>query len=132
MRKSSCVGVVMRIVRRVVKSFAFAAFGLGVLPTQLELHDIGALIAPRAEASDFYPDRLMASPFGTIHASLFTFPRLAGADLADVRLASLDVDNRDATGSLASRALIDPRDQPRQFFPQVNRADKGDRLVPAE
>ena len=109
-----------------------AALGLGVLPTQLELRDIGALIAPRAEASAFFPDRLMVSPFGTIHASLFTFPRLAGADVANVQLARLDVDDRDVTGSLASRALIDPRDRQRLLFPQVNRADKGDRLVPPE
>ncbi len=121
----------MRIVRRVAKSSVLAALGLGLLPTQLEFHNIGALIAPRAEASDYFPDRLMVSPFGTIHASLFTFPRLAGAEVADVKLARLDLDDHDVTGSLASRALIDPRDQQRRFFPQVNRADKGDRLVPA-
>jgi spore germination cell wall hydrolase CwlJ-like protein len=121
----------MRMVRRVAKRLVLAAF-LGLLPTQLELHDIGALIAPPAEASDLTPDRLMVSPFGTIHASLFTFPRLAGADVANFQLARLDLDDRDATGSLASRALIDPRDQPRLLFPQVNRADKGDRLMPLE
>jgi spore germination cell wall hydrolase CwlJ-like protein len=119
------------MVRRVVKSFALAVLGLGLLPTQLEFHAIGALIAPRAEASDFFPDHLMVSPFGTIHASLFTFPRLAGAEVADVRLARLDLDDRAVTGSLASRALIDPREQRRRYFPQINRLDKGDRLVPA-
>jgi spore germination cell wall hydrolase CwlJ-like protein len=120
----------MRMVRRVVRSFALAALGLGLLPTQLEFHDLGALIAPRAEASDYFPDRLMVSPFGTIHASLFTFPRLAGAEVANVQLARLDLDDRDMTGSLASHGLIDPRDTPRRFFPQVNRVDKGDRLTP--
>ena len=119
----------MRSVRRVVKSFALAALGLGLLPTQLEFHNIGALIAPRAEASDYVPDHL--SPFGTIHASLFTFPRLAGAQVEDIQLARLDLDDRDVTGSLASRGLIDPRAEPRRLFPQVDRADKGDRLVPA-
>ncbi|HEY1545453.1 MAG TPA: cell wall hydrolase [Xanthobacteraceae bacterium] len=120
----------MRIVRRVANSFALAVLGLGLLPTQLEFHDIGALIAPRAEASDFFPDRGMVSPFGTIHASLFTFPRLAAAEVEDVRLAHLELDDRDVTGSLAARALIDPRDTPHRSFPQVNRADKGDRLTP--
>jgi hypothetical protein len=120
----------MRMVRRVVRSFALAALGLGLLPTQLEFHDLGALIAPRAEASDYFPDRLMVSPFGTIHASLFTFPRLAGAEVANVQLARLDLDDRDMTGSLASHGLIDPRDTPRRFFPQVNRVDKGDRRTP--
>src|SRR5580692_7428357 len=122
----------MCMVRRVAKSFALAVVGLGLLPTQLEFHHLGALIAPAAEASDFLPDRLMVSPFGTIHATLFTFPRLAGADASDVRLARLDPADRDVTGSIAPRALIDTRDEDRRFFPQVNRIDKGDRLVPAE
>jgi len=120
------------MVRRVAKSFALAVVGLGLLPTQLEFHHIGALIAPPAEASDFFPDRLMASPFGTIHATLFTFPRLAGADASDIRPARLDLADREATGSIASRALIDTRDEDYRVFPQVNRIDKGDRLVPAE
>ena len=120
----------MRMVRRVVRSVALAALGLGLLPTQLEFHDLGALIAPRAEASDYFPDRLMVSPFGTIHASLFTFPRLAGAEVANVQLARLELDDRGTTGSLASHGLIDPRDPPPRYFPQVNRVDKGDLLMP--
>ena len=120
----------MRMVRRVAKSCAFAILGLGLLPTQLEFHDLGALIAPRAEASSYVPDHLVASPFGTIHASLFTFPRLGAVDSAQIRLAALDVDTADVTGSIASRALIDTRDD-HPFLTQVNRVDKGDRLVPA-
>jgi len=120
----------MRMVRRVAKSCAFAILGLGLLPTQLEFHDLGALIAPRAEASDYVPDHLMASPFGTIHASLFRFPRLVTADAPDIRLAALDFDSSDVTGSIASRGLIDTRDEHR-FLTEVNRVDKGDRLVPA-
>jgi hypothetical protein len=120
------------MVRRVAKSIALAVVGLGLLPTQLEFHHLGALIAPAAEAADFLPDRFMVSPFGTIHATLFTFPRLAGADTSDVRLARLDPADRDVTGSIGSRALIDTRDEDHRFFPQVNRIDKGDRLVPAE
>jgi spore germination cell wall hydrolase CwlJ-like protein len=118
------------MVRRVAKSCAFAILGLGLLLTQLEFHDLGALIAPRAEASDYAPDHLMASPFGTIHASLFTFPRLVTADAPNIRLAALDFDSSDVTGSIASRGLIDTRDD-HQFLTEVNRVDKGDRLVPA-
>src|SRR5580704_946712 len=120
----------MRMVRRFAKNCACAILGLGLLPTQLEFHDLGALIAPRAEASDYVPGHLMASPFGTIHASLFTFPSLVTADTPTIRLASLDLDSSDVTGSIASRGLIDTRDD-HQFFTQVNRVDKGDRLVPA-
>jgi spore germination cell wall hydrolase CwlJ-like protein len=99
--------------------------GFGLLPTQVGLQDLGSLIAPRAAASErghFY-----ASPFGTIHAPLITFPRLD--DTAELRVASLDPNNPDITGSIALRALMDPQDRP-LAFPEVDRRLKGDRLVP--
>ena len=101
--------------------------GFGLLPTQIGLQDLGSLIAPRAAASErgyFY-----ASPFGTIHAPLITFPRLD--DSAEFRVASLDPNNPDVTGSIALRALIDPQDRP-LAFPEVDRRLKGDRLVPRQ
>jgi spore germination cell wall hydrolase CwlJ-like protein len=121
----------MRIVRGVVKIVVLAAVGLILLPTRLELPDI--VIVPQAAASGFYPNHFVASPFGTIHASLITFPELAGAETADVRRASLDLNDPSVTGSIASRAVIDTRYPNRVIvFPQVNRIDKSDRLVPAE
>src|SRR5262249_52296287 len=104
-------------------------------PTQVGLQDLGSLIAPRAAASDFPQGHFIASPFGTIHAPLITFPRPAGTDLADAgefRVASLAANDADVTGSIASRALIDPRDDRLVIFPEVNRRLKGDRLVPSE
>jgi len=109
--------------------------GFGLLPTQIGLQDLGSLIAPSAAASDFPQGRFIASPFGTIHAPLITFPRLAGTDMprpSELRLARLDLNDPDITGSIASRALIDPREQRIMVFPEVNRALKGDRLVPRE
>src|ERR1043165_8210584 len=44
--------------------------GFGLLPTQIGLQDLGSLIAPSAAASDFAQGRVIASPFGTIHAPL--------------------------------------------------------------
>jgi spore germination cell wall hydrolase CwlJ-like protein len=121
----------MRIVRGVAKLVVLAAVGLILLPTRLELPDL--VMVPPAEAAGYYPNHFLASPFGTIHASLITFPALAGAESADVRRASLDLDDAAVTGSLASRAVTDPRNPNRVTpFPQVNRIDKGDRLVPAE
>src|ERR1700738_4017730 len=121
----------MRIVRGVAKIVVLAAAGLIPLPTRLKLPDI--VMVPQAEASSFYPNHVLASPFGTIHASLITFPELAAAETADVRRASLDLDDPTVTGSIASRALSDTRSPNRVTrFPQVNRIDKSDRLVPAE
>jgi spore germination cell wall hydrolase CwlJ-like protein len=99
--------------------------GFGLLPTQIGLQDLGSLIAPRAAASE---RGHFASPFGTIHAALITFPRLD--DAAELRLASLDANDLALTGSIASRALIEPRDDRAQVFPEVDRRLKGDRLVP--
>jgi spore germination cell wall hydrolase CwlJ-like protein len=127
----------MSTVRRVAKTarLGLVIVGFGLLPTRIGLQDLGSLIAPQAAASDLSHGQFIASPFGTIHAALITFPRLAGTDLpqaAEFRLASLDLNVSDVTGSIASRALIDPRDDQVLVFPEVNRTLKGDRLVPRQ
>ena len=106
-------------------------FGCAV-PTQAGFADVAALIASRPSVPEPVRERLVASRFGTIHAAVFAFPRPAGADVprpTEVSLASLDLGEGDVTGSIAAQALIDPRDPPR-VFPEVNRSNKGDRLVP--
>ena len=123
--------------RRVAKTarLGLVIAGFYLLPTQIGLQDLGSVIAPRAAASSFPQGHFIASPFGTIHAPLIAFPRPAGTDLrdgADLRAASLDPNDADTTGSIASRALIDPRDERLLIFPEVNRRLKGDRLVPSE
>jgi spore germination cell wall hydrolase CwlJ-like protein len=123
--------------RRVAKTarLGLVIVGFGLLPTQIGLQDLGSLIAPRAAASDFPQGHFIASPFGTIHAPLITFPRPAGTDRAyagEFRVASIDPNDADVTGSISSRALIDPRDERVLIFPEVNRRLKGDRLVPSE
>ena len=107
--------------------------GFGLLPTQIGLQDLGSMIAPRAAAAS--EGHYTVTPFGTINAPLIRFPRLSAVDLTDsaeVRLAGLGSNDPDVTGSIASRALIDPRDDQVLVFPEVNRALKGDRLVPRE
>jgi spore germination cell wall hydrolase CwlJ-like protein len=123
--------------RRVAKTarLGLVMVGFYLLPTQIGLQDLGSVIAPRAAASGFPQGRFIVSPFGTIHAPLIAFPRPAGTALrdgADLRAASLDPNDADTTGSIASRALIDPRDERLLIFPEVNRRLKGDRLVPSE
>jgi spore germination cell wall hydrolase CwlJ-like protein len=122
------------MVRGVSKAalFGLAVAGFGVSPTAIGLQDFGALIVPRAAASDFR-EPMVASPFGTIHVALFRFPRPAGADIpapVGFRLASYKLDDSDTTGSIATQALLEMRDHA-LADPQVNRAAKGDRLVPS-
>jgi spore germination cell wall hydrolase CwlJ-like protein len=111
---------------------AVAVAGFGLLPTRIGSNDVGALIARAATAAE--RGRFMASPFGTIHAALFSLPRPAGSDMPDpieFHLASLDVDTSEVTGSITQHALLDMSERDRGFvFPEVNRTLKGDRLVP--
>jgi spore germination cell wall hydrolase CwlJ-like protein len=119
------------MVRGIARIAGFPLVGLLLLTTRLELPDRGVELIPQAAASDLFSDHMLASPFGTIHAALYTFPRLAGADV-DIRLVSLDGGDRDLTGSIPPRPLVEPREPgAAESFPQVNRIDKGDRLVPA-
>src|SRR5215469_6694463 len=118
----------------VAKAFKFGTgiVGLALLPTQLGVQDLRALIAPQPVVGERIREHLLASPFGTIHASLLSFPRPAGAEMphpVELRLASLNLGDDDITGSIGTRALMDTRDHSR-VFPEVNRAQKGDRLVP--
>src|SRR5262245_6118415 len=110
-----------------------AIVGFSLLPTQVGQTDIGAFIARASAASDHGH---FISPFGTIHAALFTLPRPTGSEMPDpiqYRLASLEIDATEITGSIPQRALIELSARNRGFvFPEVNRADKGDRLVPSE
>jgi spore germination cell wall hydrolase CwlJ-like protein len=110
-----------------------AIVGFSLSPTRVGQTDIGAFIARAAAASD---RGHFVSPFGTIHAALFTLPRPTGSDMPDpieYRLASLDIDATEITGAIPQRALLEIGARNRGFvFPQVNRADKGDRLVPSE
>jgi len=106
---------------------ALCAFAL--MPEATGRQDLAALMTrPLAIEQRAH---LIASPFGTIHAALFTFPRLTGAEIPEpvgYRLASLDANRLETTGSV-SLAFVDTRGEERPT-PDVNRALKGDRLVP--
>ena len=110
-----------------------AVAGFGLLPSRVGVQGFGASTAARAATSEGFRAPLTALPFGTIHAALLSFPRPISADLPDtgqVRLASGYLGDPDITGSIGSRALIDLSGPPR-LFPEVNRAQKGDRIVPS-
>jgi spore germination cell wall hydrolase CwlJ-like protein len=108
----------------------------GISPTQVAFQDVGSLIGPAPAMADRIREHLIASPFGTIHAGLFTFPQPAGSgmpDLREFRLASLDLGVPEFTGSIATRALPPTSDRTSGLlFPEVDRTLKGDRLVPRD
>jgi spore germination cell wall hydrolase CwlJ-like protein len=106
-----------------------ASFGLAILlyvvtPTQIGDQDIAA----SAPAPSRWRDHSIASPFGTIHTAMFRMPQPVGTEIPEpprVRLASLGLS--DITGSIGLDRVARPDDI---VFPTINRAAKGDRLVP--
>jgi hypothetical protein len=115
-------------------SFGLAALVFLLMPTGVGRQDV---TAPAAQASAM-PERFrqtIASPFGTIHATTFTFPRPIGAEILEpkIMLASLGAHELDLTGTAGERALRGHRAGPSSgpmVFPTVNRALKGDLLGP--
>ena len=124
--------VASRASRNRPKGVRSGPFGLGVLvlslvPSQAGYQDLAALVGqqdtwqrPRTAA--------LASPFGTIHAATFSFPRPIGSQIPEppvYRLAGLSVGDFDMTGSLGPGAI----ERRPVDFPEVNRRLKGDLLV---
>ena len=108
-----------------VASFGLAIVLYVVTPTPIGNQDI---VAPEAPASR-WRDPSIASTFGTIHAAVFRMPQPVGTQIPEpprVRLASLGL--KDITGSLG----LDRAGRGDEVvFPTINRAAKGDRLVPS-
>src|ERR1044072_1201471 len=107
-----------------VASFGLAIVLYVVTPTPIGDQDI---VAPEAPASR-WRDPSIASPFGTIHSPMFRMPQPVGTQIPEpprVRLASLGLG--DIPGSLGFDRPARPDDI---VFPTINRAAKGDRLVP--
>jgi spore germination cell wall hydrolase CwlJ-like protein len=109
---------------------------LVLMPTPVGLQDLAALIARQPFVSERVRQHLIASPFGTIHAATFSMPRPIGSAIPQVpgyTLAGLELRENDVTGSIGSRRFFGAIDtEPKRIFPSVDRAAKGDRLVPAE
>jgi hypothetical protein len=108
-------------------------FGLiGALhPTKIGKQDLAALIPKRPIVVDQAQYRLIASPFGTIHAPTYHLPRPIGTavpELPRLQLASLAVGASDAAGPFPLPENFDAEQTTTRSFPEVNRALKGDRL----
>lgn len=81
-------------------------------PTRIGYQDIAALMAQQQAASDRWRAQLSPSPFGTIHAAVFSMPRPVGTLAPEPEAVRL------------ARYTPDPHG------PQVNRSGKGDLAVP--
>jgi spore germination cell wall hydrolase CwlJ-like protein len=100
---------------------AFAFF-----PTQIGYQDLAALIARQPAVQARWHEHLLASPFGTIHAAIFSFPRPLGAEMPEppaYRLASFFPSGAEVTGALGTEPV------PGYKRPTIVRRLKGDRLV---
>ena len=114
--------------RRPVAVFAVWLTAFSVLPHQTGFQDLGALMARRPDVAERAQRHIIASPFGTIHAAMFSMPRPIGTAIPAPPLYALaSVDPNEITGALGRDLLGDPN-APLQF-PSVNRKRKGDALT---
>lgn len=87
--------------------------------------DLGALLARQPAVAERAREHLISSPFGTIHAAMFSMPRPIGTAIPPPPVYALaNFDPADITGSIGSQPLGDSS-APLQF-PTVNRRTKGD------
>jgi spore germination cell wall hydrolase CwlJ-like protein len=113
--------------------FGLCVLGFVLLPTPGGHQDLAALIAGQPAVAERWQQHVLASPFGTIHAATFSFPRPIGAHIPEAgrfRLASLDTSAPDATRTMPVPPLGNAVPEQRPFeYPAVDRTLKGDRLA---
>ena len=116
----------------------FAPITLAVLiflltPTSAGYQDLGSLIVQQPQVAAHWREHLIASPFGTIHASMFSLPRPLGTGMPDpagFRLAKFESRDGEITGTVRPVSLRQMPDPDPIVFPEVDRSHKGDLLVP--
>ena len=97
-------------------------------PVRTGFDGLGALLASQPGVIERAREHLIASPFGTIHAAMFSLPRPLGTAIPHPPIYALaNFDPTDVTGSIGSQFLGDGSAPLR--FPAVNRKDKGDSLL---
>jgi spore germination cell wall hydrolase CwlJ-like protein len=107
---------------------AAGALVLVLMPSSVAFSDLGALLARQPSVAARAREHLIASPFGTIHAAMFSLPRPIGTAIpAPPVYALANFDPADITGSIGAEPLGDGS-APVQF-PTVNRQAKRDSLI---
>ncbi len=127
----------MSVMRNRPKGARSASFGLGLcvfalIPTEVGYQDIASLLARQPGVAERWQKRVYSAA-STIQLATYSFGRPIGTSVphtATYRLASLDNQGIDITGSVTRNPLTQP--PPRyqaSDFPKVDRTLKGDRLV---
>jgi hypothetical protein len=127
------------IALRATSSGSFAPFALAhfiylLTPTSAGYQDLGSLIAQQPQVAAHWRDHLIASPFGTIHASMFSLPRPLGTGMPDpagFQLAKFETATREIAGSVQAVSLREMPEPDPIVFPEVERSHKGSLLAPA-
>ncbi|MCX7309737.1 MAG: hypothetical protein NTZ72_18065, partial [Afipia sp.] len=104
------------------------ALAIALMPNAIGFQDLGALLARQPAVAERARAHLIASPFGTIHAAMFSMPRPVGTAIPPPPVYALaNFDPGDIAGSIGSQPLGDAN-APLQF-PTVNRKSKRDSLA---
>jgi hypothetical protein len=101
---------------------------MSLAPAPVGPQDVAGLMARQAGVGERWRDHLVGSPFATLHAATFSFPRPVGAAIPEAptwRLASLDPA---VTGSIPPHTATDVQPFEQRWFPLIDRTRKGDRL----
>jgi len=109
-------------------AIALAALMFALVPSQIGFQDLGALLVHQPGVAQRWREHLIASPFGTIHAAMFSLPRPIGTSIPHPPLYALaNFDPTDVTDSIGAQPL-GGGNGPLQF-PKANRRDKRDSLI---
>jgi spore germination cell wall hydrolase CwlJ-like protein len=114
--------------RRRWTPIGFGALALTLLPSAIAFQDLGALLVRQPAVAARAREHLIASPFGTIHAAMFSLPRPVGTAIPSPPLYALaNFDPSDITGSIGAQPLGDANAP--VHFPTINRKAKRDLLL---
>ena len=111
--------------------FWFSALCAALVPTSIGYQDLAAFLARQPGISERWRDHLIASPFGTIHAAMFSFPHPIGTAMAepiDAQTVNFDPRSLDVKVWTGNEP---PQAQPalQVAYPTVNRRLKGNRIT---
>jgi spore germination cell wall hydrolase CwlJ-like protein len=108
--------------------FWFSAFLLALMPTSIGYQDLAALLEQQPGVSQRWRDHLIASPFGTIEATTFSYGRPIGTSVPlGYQTVNFDPSAVAANGWQIDAPLNATSAEPVEY-PTVNRRLKGDRL----
>ena len=101
---------------------------VALFPSAIGYQDLGALLVRQPAVAERARAHLIASPFGTIHAAMFSMPRPVGTVIPSPPVYALaNFDPADIAGSIGAQPLGDANATLR--FPTVNRKAKRDSLA---